>query len=200
MGRKPTTKVRKQNPALQERWAAKVSPLLLENGIRQFTMDDIVRELNCSKATLYKYFAQKGDLVEAVVQRKVRQIAVFEPILRDQERPYMQRYNEAVSAASLEMAGISTRFLDDLKQFYPTLWQLVQQLQELAYQALTDFYREGIELNLLHPNLNPEVLALTDKLFIVAVSDPDQLSGHNIDLKTAFDAFQLTKLHGIFRA
>ncbi|MEM6344274.1 MAG: TetR/AcrR family transcriptional regulator [Bacteroidota bacterium] len=199
MGRKPIEKKRKNNPALKERWAAKVSPLLLENGIRQYTMDDIVQELNCSKATLYKYFAQKGDLVKAVVQRKINQIAVFAPILRDNERPYMERFTEAVSAASLEMAGISTTFLDDLKQLYPDLWQLVQQLQELAFQALIDFYREGIERDLLHPELDPEVLALTDKLFIVAISDPDQLSGQNIDLKTAFDAFQLTKLKGIFK-
>ncbi len=199
MGRKPTEKKRKNNPELKERWAAKVSPLLLGNGIRQYTMDDIVQELNCSKATLYKYFAQKGDLVKAVVQQKINQIAVFAPILRDKERPYMQRFHEALSAASLEMAGISTPFLDDLKQLYPDLWQLVKQLQELAFQALTDFYREGIEQDLLYPELDPEVLALTDKLFIIAISDPDQLSGQNIDLKTAFDAYLLTKLQGIFK-
>ncbi|MEL6592629.1 MAG: TetR/AcrR family transcriptional regulator [Bacteroidota bacterium] len=200
MGRKPTAKVRKQNPVLKERWAAKVSPLLLENGIRQYTMDDIVQALDCSKATLYKYFAQKRDLVEAVVQQKVQQIAVFAPILRDTERPYMQRYDEAVSAASLEMAGISTTFLDDLKQLYPKLWDLVRNLQDLAFQALTDFYQEGQERGLLNPDLTPEVLALTDKLFIIAVSDPDQLSGQQIDLKTAFDAYQLTKRKGIFHS
>ncbi|MEL7340063.1 MAG: TetR/AcrR family transcriptional regulator, partial [Bacteroidota bacterium] len=171
-----------------------------ENGIRQYTMDDIVQELDCSKATLYKYFAQKRDLVETVVQQKVQQIAVFAPILRDTQRPYMQRYDEAVSAASLEMAGISTTFLDDLKQLYPKLWDLVRNLQDLAFQALTDFYQEGQERGLLNPDLTPEVLALTDKLFIVAVSDPDQLNGQQIDLKTAFDAYQMTKRKGIFHS
>lgn len=50
----------------------------------------------------------------------------------------------------------------------------------------------------LRPNLDPEAMAQTDRLVITALSDPDMLSGHNIDLKTAFDQYLEMKRKGIF--
>ena len=45
----------------------KVLALYLQYGIRSVTMDDVVREVGISKKTLYQYFTDKSELVDAVV-------------------------------------------------------------------------------------------------------------------------------------
>jgi AcrR family transcriptional regulator len=198
MGRKPLPKTRQQNPARKTQWARQLMPLLLAQGMRQFTMDDWVEELGCSKATLYKYFASKEELVEAVLVIKLGEIAGFAPVLADATLPFEERYDHAVRRASLHLADISTRFLKDLKEMYPPLWQRVNQLLDLAHQSLAAFYREGQNKGILRPDFDPEVMAQTDRLVIAALSDPDMLLGHNIDLKTAFDQYLEMKRKGIF--
>ncbi len=173
-------------------------PLFLANGLRQYTMDDLVQELGCSKATLYKYFARKQDLVAAVLQLKIAEIASFAPILANQDLSFQQRYEEAVQTVSLQLAGISVGFLTDLKERYPHLWQQVEQLYDLAHLSLQAFYQEGKDAGILRSSLDPGATALTDRLLISAISDPKLLSTHNIDLQKAFDQYQNMKRFGIF--
>lgn len=173
-------------------------PLLLTNGLRQYTMDDLVQELGCSKATLYQYFARKEELVGTILSLKIAEIAAFAPILGNQNLSFMERYEGAVNSASIQLAGISAAFLSDLKELYPGLWLQVEQLYDLAYESLAAFYREGRKAGIIREEFDPESMALTDRLLIVSISNPDLLSSHNIDLKSAFDQYQSMKRYGIF--
>ena len=40
----------------------------MKNGLRKFTMDDISMKLGVSKATVYKHFSSRTEILEAVVQ------------------------------------------------------------------------------------------------------------------------------------
>lgn len=44
-------------------------------GVAKTTIDDIAREANCSRATLYRHFANKGDLIANVAHRELSRIA-----------------------------------------------------------------------------------------------------------------------------
>ncbi|MFZ1857244.1 MAG: TetR/AcrR family transcriptional regulator, partial [Chitinophagaceae bacterium] len=51
----------------KERILLKAEELFMQYGIRSVSMDDIANNLGMSKKTLYQYFADKDELVEAVV-------------------------------------------------------------------------------------------------------------------------------------
>src|SRR5688500_346691 len=51
----------------KERIREQAHELFMQYGIRSVSMDDIANQLGMSKKTLYQYFADKDQLVEAVV-------------------------------------------------------------------------------------------------------------------------------------
>ena len=58
----------------KERILIKAEELFMQYGIRSVSMDDISNNLGMSKKTLYQYFADKDELVDAVVDKHIREI------------------------------------------------------------------------------------------------------------------------------
>jgi AcrR family transcriptional regulator len=199
MGRKPVEKERFDAPELKKAWIRKVSSLFLQQGFTVFTMDEIAALLRVSKATLYKYYASKEDILDEVVRYKIEQIEAFEPQLEDGELDFTDRYFDVIKAASLTLAEFSSQFITDIKQKYPELWEKINSFQERALAAAEKFYQHGIEKEIMYAHLNPRVLALTDKIFIHAASNSNFLKEHNISLEEAFDGFFQMKSKGIFK-
>ena len=49
----------------------RASAVYMKYGIKSVTMDDLSRELGMSKKTVYKYFKDKTDLVNSIIQYKL---------------------------------------------------------------------------------------------------------------------------------
>ena len=58
----------------KDRILLKAEELFMQFGIRSVSMDDIANNLGMSKKTLYQYFADKDELVEAVVDGHIKGI------------------------------------------------------------------------------------------------------------------------------
>ncbi|MGW0806911.1 TetR/AcrR family transcriptional regulator [Nonomuraea sp. NPDC002799] len=55
---------------------------MLEQGLRRMTMDDVARRAGLARVTVYRRFARKGDLVQAVILRELRRfLRAFEQAL-----------------------------------------------------------------------------------------------------------------------
>ena len=63
MGRKSSTKQRQSSPEKEALWASQALSAFMENGIRAFNMDALAKELSVSKATLYKYFRSREEIL-----------------------------------------------------------------------------------------------------------------------------------------
>ena len=198
MGRKPINKNRLDDPTLKQHWVEQLSRIYFQNGLLRFTMEEMAGHLGISKATLYKYFASKDEILDAVVQAKIREITIFENLLSDEEITFTERYFDFIKTASMMLAEISPRFLADARDKQPELWERIRSFQDRALLAAETFYRQGIQTGILNP-LSPRLLALTDKMFINAVSDPDFLKTYGLSLKEAFDGFFTMKSKGIFK-
>ena len=57
--------------------------LVFEHGVAGTTLDDVRAAANVSKGQLYHYFADKEDLVHAVIDRTVQQVLGAQPALAD---------------------------------------------------------------------------------------------------------------------
>ena len=57
--------------------------LVFEHGVAGTTLDDVRATANVSKGQLYHYFADKEDLVHAVIDRTVQQVLDAQPQLTD---------------------------------------------------------------------------------------------------------------------
>lgn len=198
MGRKPLDKERVNNPFIKDVWVKELATLYLQYGLGKYTMDKIAKKLDISKATLYKYFASKDEIIKAVVQYKIHEIITLEDLLADDKIDFSERFFEIIKTASIMLAEISGQFMYDTKIKHPELFQKMEEFSNRALDAAEKFYHEGIKAGVLR-NIDPKILALTDKMFIQAVSNPKFLNEHHISIKEAFDSYFLIKSRGIFK-
>ncbi len=84
------------------------------------------------------------------------------------------------------------------KKKHPELFDKIHAFQDQALEVAEQFYKRGIEAGIIN-DINPKILALTDKMFIRSVSNPRFLEEYNISLQEAFDAYFLMKSKGIFK-
>lgn len=199
MGRKPKNKLRVKDPETRQKWIELLTPIYMKNGLRKFTMDDISMKLGVSKATIYKHFTSRTEILEAVVNHKIHEIAAFEADTMDLNTPYKQRFKNAIHRASIRLAGISNEFLLDLKELYPEQWERIQSLQYFAAERAKAFYQEGIDKGILQDHFDPSWLAITDKIFLLGLSNPQFLIENNLTLQKAVEDYFLMKSQGIFK-
>ena len=198
MGRKPLDKERVDDPDIKDAWIKELATLYLQYGLGKFTMDKISKKLAISKATLYKYFSSKEEIIDAVVQFKIQEIVAFEELLADENIDFTARFFDIIKTASIMLAEISGQFLHDTKVIHPELFTKLNAFSDRALYAAEKFYQQGIEAGVLN-DLDPKILALTDKMFIQAVSNPKFLKEHGVSIKEAFDHYFLMKSNGIFK-
>jgi TetR/AcrR family transcriptional regulator, transcriptional repressor for nem operon len=69
--------------ATRDRVLDAATELVFEHGVAGTTLDDVRAAANVSKGQLYHYFADKEDLVHAVIDRTVHQVLGAQPALTD---------------------------------------------------------------------------------------------------------------------
>jgi AcrR family transcriptional regulator len=73
----------KKGRATRDRVLDAATELVFEHGVAGTTLDDVRAAANVSKSQLYHYFADKDDLVHAVIDRTIEQVLDAQPALAD---------------------------------------------------------------------------------------------------------------------
>jgi TetR/AcrR family transcriptional regulator, transcriptional repressor for nem operon len=74
MAHAPVAKLTTKGRATRERIVGAASELMLERGVARTTIEDIQEAAGVSTSQMYHYFANKGDLVAAVIDRQTDQV------------------------------------------------------------------------------------------------------------------------------
>ena len=131
-------------------------------GIRSVTMDDLAKNLSISKKTLYKYFNDKGDLVEKAIRAKTS----FERCTINQ---ICEESNNAVD----ELFGITKKvtanlkevhpsIFFDLEKYYPEAWSAFQDHKHTyVFECIYNNLERGKKEKLYRQDLNSTIIAKT---------------------------------------
>lgn len=198
MGRKSSDKTRKDSPEKKDELIRHLIPYLLEKGLQGITMENMAAAMDISKATVYKYFQSREEILAAVIAFKLEEIQHFEKHLNNKNEEYLDRYKNAVQYLSAHISDITNLFLADLKTFFPHLWQLIEALKDYCMSALKSYYNEGIRKGYFN-KINPEIMVMTDQFFLDKLTDPDFLVTHKLTIKQAFDEYFRMKFYGIMK-
>ena len=141
--------------------------LFMRNGIKSMTMDDIARELSISKKTIYKYFVDKSDLVNQVMQFHL-----------DNDKKLVAEFSENTLNAIDEMFEIAKNTTKnikeihpssyfDLQKYYPQAWEkFVRHNNEFVYSCIISNMEKGIKEGFYRENLNIPIIA---KVYIARI-------------------------------
>ena len=126
----------------KERIQAKAHELFMQFGIRSVSMDDIANSLGMSKKTLYQFFADKDELVDAVVDGH---ISVMEADCTECRREAKDAVHEifiTMDRIIEQFSNMNPMVLNDLAKFH---FRAYQRFKEHKDKFLAKIIRENIE-------------------------------------------------------
>lgn len=144
----------------KERILIKAEELFMQYGIRSVSMDDIANNLGMSKKTLYQYFADKDELVEAVVDGHISVVEGDCMNCRDKATDAIHEIFLTMEHIMDEFRNMNPMLLYDLEKFHFKAYQRFRNYKDkFLLQIIRNNIEWGIKDELYRPGLNIDVLS-----------------------------------------
>ncbi len=152
----------------------KIFNIFYKFGIRSVSMDDLSAELGISKKTLYKYFDNKKDIVNAVLQYSLDYDSLYHNEIAEKSLNAIDSLLELSKKNIMEISTLNTKSLYDLKKYYPEILNdyLLKKRNQMHVYISRNF-DEGVRQGVYRRDLNIDLIAhlYTKRLEDVHTSD-----------------------------
>ena len=144
----------------KERILLKAEELFLQYDIRSVSMDDIANNLGMSKKTPYQYFADKDELVDAVVDGRVRGIQGDCLVCRKGAKDAVHEIFITMDRVMQELNNMNPMLLHDLEKFHFRAYQRFREHKDkFLMQIVRSNIEWGIKDELYRADLNVDVMS-----------------------------------------
>ena len=143
-GRRTSVRRRRVDPRRREELTEQVSDLVLANGFSCLTMDDLSRQINCSKATLYGVASSKEQLVIRVTKRFFARAAGEIEAAASAESDPRQRIATYLTGVGVAMRRQSAAFYADMVAYRPTA-DIYEHNSSTAARRLQELIESGAQ-------------------------------------------------------
>ncbi len=163
---------------------ANVRRLLLERGVKGWSMDELAEMSGLAKKTLYKIAGSREKVIHTVVVRDVRQriAATVDLLDADEEFEQKLRRMEVVipdSVSQYDLKGVVAQ----VKRQHPAIWDEIHALQLKLAEPLHEFFAKGIREGKLRRELTPQDIA--DLIYGIVIICNENHSGPELREKIA---------------
>lgn len=122
-----------------------------KKGIK-FTMDDVTKEINMSKKTLYNTFKDKSDLFTSIVDYCFDKIKESEQqVIEDDSLDTVEKLRKLLGAMPDAYQNINFEELHILRDKYPKIYDKVKDRIETGWDSTIELIEKGIEEGVLRP-------------------------------------------------
>ncbi|KQO16592.1 TetR/AcrR family transcriptional regulator [Paenibacillus sp. Leaf72] len=168
---------------------AKLLPYVRKNGFQLLTMDEISRIMGISRATLYKYYSTKEDIVEFIVDSFVQYI--HEIVDETSGEKMGDRFQQIFEQTVLLMQYITDVFLKDLEVHYPEKFDQLGEALKTREQQILDFYNAGIKQGIFN-KINVKITIKQDEI-LRDILDAKYLMENNLTVYNAISDYYTIK-------
>lgn len=148
------------DPSARLRIIAAARGLFLRRGFLRVTSDDIAAEIGISKATLYKVFSSKEEILRAVVRGIMNEVlSGVEGLIRDASLGFTEKMVALFSFLGTQLAQFEPVLIRDLQRSVPDIWEEVDDFRRdkifknfkiiLEAGRREGFFRDDVDLDLL---------------------------------------------------
>jgi AcrR family transcriptional regulator len=145
---------------IKERIQQKAKDLFHRYGIKSITMDEIATQLGASKKTIYQYFSDKDELVDAIVTEMIggAQDRCEQSIATS--RDAVHELFEAMDFVQEIFSDMNPVMMYDLERFHPTSFKtFLDHKNKYLYQIIRANLKRGVEEELYRPDINIDAMA-----------------------------------------
>jgi AcrR family transcriptional regulator len=146
---------------MENRILFKARDLMIHNGVKHVTMDDIANQLGISKKTIYQFYKDKDALVMAVVNFELEEQSL--KCTKTQESA-----DNAVHEMFMLLVDIQQMFknmnpltMSELAKYFPLAFEKIQKHKDVfMHQIIRDNLIKGVAEGLYRSDIDPEILSI----------------------------------------
>ena len=144
-------------------------------GTKRVTIQEICREAEVSKMTYYKFFANKNELVKAILNDIFDDAFQKFDALVASDLPFSKKIEQMFLMKFEGTKNISMEFIDDIYRHPdPEIIEFMNTLQQKAIKIRSDFFRSSQDKGLIRKDIKLEFfLAFSDQ--IIKMMDDEKL-------------------------
>ncbi|TGJ99039.1 TetR/AcrR family transcriptional regulator [Leptospira langatensis] len=163
---------------VRQRIFEKSFELFLRYGFAKTRMEEIARTLRISRKTLYKHFANKYELLKAVMTDKHLRIhGKIRTIHEDPTRSIKEKIQAMRTCLSSEIPHGMNEFLREIRDQAPDLWKHFHAMKEAnVNRTMRAMIEAGIKNGDIRPDVNPDIVLLIHSASSEAMFDPNFLA------------------------
>lgn len=144
---------------IKERIRVKAEELFLQYGIRSVSMDDIANSLGMSKKTLYQYYADKDELVDAVVDNHITGMEHDCLRCKKEAKDAVHEIFITMERIMDEFSNINPMVLYDMEKFHFRAYNRFREYKnKFLAKVIQDNIEWGIREDLYRADINIDVM------------------------------------------
>ena len=152
--------------------------------------------MDISKATFYKYFKDKNDVVNCFVNRFIRDFIDFAEY-SDKTLLDKDLYYTIFQKILFQHTFGSQLFFNDIKELYSDLWEKIQLAIIKRNENIIKIYKNSIEAKILE-DVNPNLLVIQDEVFFSQITQNNFLITRNITIQQVINDYFTLRVNQIF--
>ena len=145
---------------IQERIRQKADELFRRYGIRSVTMDEIATQLGMSKKTIYQYYTDKDQLVDAVAVDEIH--FSQECCTRDSAAAEnaIEEIFKVMEFVEVMFRNMNPSMLHDLEKYHPGGYKkFLEHKNKFLYEMVKKNIERGIREELYRPEIDIEIMS-----------------------------------------
>ncbi|WP_340400618.1 TetR/AcrR family transcriptional regulator [Paenibacillus sp. FSL H8-0079] len=162
-----------------------------KNGFQSLKMDEIAKIMDISRATLYKYFSTKEDIITFIVSICVEYIyEIIED--SDSDQVIVQRFQQTFEQTILLKEFFTDIFLRDLESSYPENYERLEVAMKQREDQELAFYDEGIKEGYFN-KIDGRLIVMQDEILSNVLDVKYLMENHLTVYQVLFDYYNLKK-------
>jgi len=138
----------------------KAHELFWQYGLRSVSMDDIATSLGISKKTIYLYYADKDELVDAVVEGEFKKNEGICEYDKSNSKNAVHEIFMAMDQVVEMFASMNPSLVFDMHKYYPKAFEKFHKYKnDYLYNVIKDNIIRGINEELYRSDLKTDIIA-----------------------------------------
>ena len=183
---------------MKERILEKATDLFMRYGIRSITMDEIAAQLGISKKTIYQFYADKDEIVDAVVSQVTQKNETDCAASRGESENAIHEIFLAIEQTEEMLKGMNPVIMYDLEKHHPRAFKKLRDHKlQFLFKAVKENLQRGVEEELYRPDINTDIIARHRIESVFMAFNPDIFSHNKYRVNDVLYEIDNLFLHGI---
>lgn len=182
----------------REQILSALAELAHTRGVYRVTVDELASRAGVSKRTIYRYFRSKDEIVEALLDRFMNEMAgQVEHIIDSGDKPADILTGVVKFAARSGRTLINPLVLDDLRRYYPGLWNKIEKFRadKIQQNFIKVLIKNRKEKDLRQ--IDPGILSAAFTASVQAVVNPEFILNNGLTFEETVKQLIELFMHGI---